>query len=99
RDWFVRGHGEKDLADRFCTSSPTRFSSLEYTVSCLSQYLREVTNLGAFPAAFDSLKGNEQATCLWSLCPHRLAPSTVKKTVAMVFQVLENSNKTLARFS
>ena len=59
------------MADRFCGRSATWFSGLEYAVPCLSQHLREVANLGAFPAAFDSLQGNEQAASLLRLCPHR----------------------------
>jgi hypothetical protein len=98
-DRFVRGHGEKDLTDRFRTSSPTRFSGLKHAVPCLSQDLREVANLGAFPTAFDSFKRDKQATRLLCLCPHQLASSSVKKTGGMVFQVLENSNKRLARLS
>jgi hypothetical protein len=97
RDWFVRRRSEKDVADRFGCSSATRFSGLEYAVSCLGQHLREVPNLGALPTAFDSLQGNKQATSLLLLCPHRLAPSSVKKTGGMVFQVVENSKKRLAR--
>jgi hypothetical protein len=61
---------EKDMADRFSSRSATWFSGLEYAVSYLSQRLREVANLGAFPTAFDSLQGNKQAASLLFLCPH-----------------------------
>ena len=99
RDWFVRRRREEDIADRFCGSRATWFSGLEYAVPCLSQHLREVANLGAFPAAFDPLQGNKQAVSLLLLCPHRVASSSVKKTGGMVFQVVENSKKRLARLS
>jgi hypothetical protein len=85
------------MADRLGGGSPTWLSGLEYDVACLSQHLREVAKLGAFPAAFDPLQSNKQTTSLLVLCPHRLAPSPVKKTGGMVFQVVENSKKRLAR--
>ena len=98
RDWFVRRRREENMADRFSGCSATWFSGLEYAVSCLSQRLREVANLGAFPTTFDSLQGNKQAASLLLLCSHCLgAPSSVKKTGGMVFQVVENSKKRLAR--
>jgi len=87
------------MADRFSGSSATWFSGLEYAVSYLSQRLREVANLGAFPTAFDSLQGNKQAASLLLLCPHCVAPSPMMKTGGMVFQVVENSKKRLARLS
>jgi hypothetical protein len=85
------------MADRFCGSSATGFSGLEHAVPCLSQHLREVANLGAFPTAFDSLQGNKQAASLLLLCPHRSGTITGEETGGMVFQVVENSKKRLAR--
>ena len=98
RDWFVGRRCEEDVADRFGCRSATWFSGLEHAVSCLSQHFREVANLGAFPAAFDPLQGNEQAASSAAfLFPLLWAPSPVKKTGGMVFQVVENSKKRLAR--
>jgi hypothetical protein len=97
RDWFVRRWREEDVADCFGGSSATWLSGLEYAESCPTEQLREVANLGAFPAPFDSLQGNKQAGRLLLLRPHRLALSSVKKTGGMVFQVVENSKKRLAR--
>ena len=85
------------MADRFSSRSATWFSGFEYAVPCLSQRLSEVANLGTFPTAFDSLQGNKQAASLLLLDPHCVAPSSVKKTGGMVFQVVENSKKRLAR--
>jgi hypothetical protein len=96
-DWLVGRCREKDIADRFGSSRTSWFSGLEHAVPCLSEQLREVANLGTFPAAFDSLQGNKQARSLLLLRPHRVALSSVKKTGGMVFQVVENSKKRLAR--
>jgi hypothetical protein len=65
----------------------------------MNEPFREVTNLGAFSAAFDSLQRNEQASSLSLFCAHRPASSSMKKTGGMVFQVVENSKKRLARSS
>ena len=43
------------MAYRFGSLSPARFSGLKYAVPCLGQLVREVANLSAFPAPFDSL--------------------------------------------
>jgi hypothetical protein len=96
-DWFMGRCREEDVADRFGGGSATRLSGLEYAVPCLSQRLREAADLGAFPTAFDSLQGNEEARGLWFLSPHRSDLIAVKKTRGMVFQVIENSKKRLAR--
>jgi hypothetical protein len=96
-DWFMGRCREKDIADRFSSSRTAWLSGLEHAVSCLSQYLCEMANLGAFPTAFDPFEGNKQAVGLLLLCPHCLALSSVKKTGGMVFQVVENSKKRLAR--
>jgi hypothetical protein len=85
------------MADCFGYSSATWLSGLEYVEPCPSEQLREVANVGTFPATFDSLQGNEQGRSLLLLCPHRMALSSVKKTGGMVFQVVENSKKRLAR--
>ncbi len=58
------------MADRFCGRGATWFSGLEYAVSYLSQRLREVANLCAFPTTFYSLQSNKQAASLLPLCSH-----------------------------
>jgi hypothetical protein len=59
------------MADRLGGRSPTWLSGLEYDVACLGQHLREVANLGAFPAAFDPLQGDEPAASLLPVYVHR----------------------------
>src|SRR4029077_2175509 len=71
RDWFERRRCEQDMTDRFCGRSATWFSGLEYAVPSLSQHLNEVENVGAFSAAFDSLKGDKQAASPLLVCSHR----------------------------
>ena len=90
---------EENVADRFGGRSAAWFPGLEYAVPCLNQRLREVADLGAFPTAFDPLQGNEEARDLRFLSPHRSGLIAVKKTRGMVFQVIENSKKRLARLS
>ena len=74
RDWFVGQCREQDMADRFRRSSATRFSGLEYAASCASQRLREVVNLGTFPATFDPFQGNEESASLLLFSLHRSGP-------------------------
>jgi hypothetical protein len=71
RDWFERRRCEQDVTDRFCGSSATWFSGLEYAAPRPSQHLSEVANMGAFPTAFDSLQGDKQAASPLLLCSHR----------------------------
>ena len=52
------------MADRFGCRRAARFSRLEYAITCLGQHLGEVADLGAFPAAFDPLQGNEETASL-----------------------------------
>jgi hypothetical protein len=98
-DWFIRRCREEDVADRFGSRSAAWLSGLEYAVPCLSQRLCEVADLGAFPAAFDPLQGDEEARDLRCLSPHCSGLIAVKKPRGMVFQVIENSKKRLARLS
>jgi hypothetical protein len=70
-DSFVGRRREEDPAYCFGRGCTTRLSGLEHTVSGMNEHLCEVTNLGAFPAAFDPFQSDEQATSLLFFCSHR----------------------------
>ena len=87
---------EQHLSNALGEERASRFPGLEHPVALLPQELCRPGKLGRFPASFDALEGDEEASATPPFDPHDCPLQPAEQNLAILVQVVENSNKRLA---